>query len=166
MLNGAAISWTSKKQTTVALSSTEAEYMALTQAVKESIWLQAVLQDLRAGRHREEIRTINIDNQGAIALARNPQFHARTKHLDIQYNFVREHVEKQAIILTSCATGEMTADIFTKALVQPLFIKQNLNLGLIHYSAFVLQQRTNLTIREYPNADQRQHTLERSPGEG
>jgi len=142
MLNGAAICWTSKKQTTVALSSTEAEYMALTQAVKESIWLQAVLQDLRAGKHRKEIKTINIDNQGAIALARNPQFHARTKHLDIQYHFVREHVEKQAIVLTYCPTGEMTADIFTKALAQPSFIKHNLNLGLIDYSAFILQGQT------------------------
>jgi len=166
MLNGATICWTSKKQTTVALSSTEAEYLALTQAVKESIWLQAILQDLRAGKHRKEIKTINIDKQGAIALARYPQFHARTKHIDNQYHFMQEHVKKQAIVLTYCATGEMTADIFTKALTQPLFIKHNLNLGLIDYSAFILEHRTNLTIRKYPTVDERQHTLERSPGEG
>ena len=72
LLNGAAICWQSKKQPTVALSSTEAEYMALTQAVKESIWLQAILDDLGARKHLEEIRTINIDNQGAIALAKKP----------------------------------------------------------------------------------------------
>jgi len=166
ILNRAAICWTSKKQTTVALSSIEAEYMALTQAVNESIWLQAVLQDLRAGKHQTEIKTVNIDNQGAIALARNPQFHALTKHIDIQYHFVGEHVEKQAIVHTYCATGEMTADIFTKALAQPSFIKHNPNLALIDYSAFILQQRTNLTIREYPTMDERQHTLEQSPGEG
>jgi len=71
VLNGAAIAWNSKKQSTVALSSTEAEYMALSQAVKESIWLQGILQDVGARRHLEEIRNINVDNQGAIALARN-----------------------------------------------------------------------------------------------
>ena len=139
MLNGAAICWTSKNQTTVVLSSTEAEYMALTQAVKESIWLQALLHNLRAGKHGEELKTINIDNQSAIALARNPQFHARTKQIGIQYHFVREHVEKQTIVLTYYSTGEMTADIFTKVLAQPSFVKHNLNLGLIDYSAFILQ---------------------------
>jgi len=64
--------------------------MALTQAVKESIWLQAILCDLGARRHLEELCTINIDNQGALALAKNPQFYAHTKHIDTQYPFVLE----------------------------------------------------------------------------
>ena len=167
LLNGAAICWNSKKQPTVALSSTEAEYIALTQSVKESIWLQAILEDLRARKHLEEIRTINIDNQGAIALARNPQYHAGTKHIDIKYHFAREHIEKQAITLTYCATGEMTADIFTKALPQPSFIKHNLSLGLLDYSAFILQEtsRTDKAISQDSLDDEREETLGRSPSE-
>jgi len=140
VLNGAAISWNSKKQSTVALSSTEAEYMALTQAVKESIWLQGLLEDLGARRHLEEMRNINVDNQGAMALARNAEFHARTKHIDIQYHFVREHIESRSIMLTYCPTTDMTADIFTKALPHPTFIKHNIGLGLIDHSAFLLQE--------------------------
>jgi len=115
LLNGAAISWIRKKQSTVALSSTEAEYMALTQGVKESILLRGLLRDLGAQRHLEEMQNINIDNQDAMALARNAEFHARTKHIDIQYHFVREHIEKKTISLTYCPTTDMTADIFIKA---------------------------------------------------
>ena len=88
LLNGAAISWNSKKQSMVALSSTEAEYMALTQGVKESIWFQAILRDFGALQHLDEIRNINVDNQGAMALARNAEYHSRTKHIDIQYHFI------------------------------------------------------------------------------
>ena len=166
VLNGAAICCNSKKQTTVALSSTEAEYMALTQAVKESLWLQAILQELGARRHMEEMRNINIDNQGAQALARNPQYHARTKHIDIQYHFIREHVENKSITLTNCPTGDMTADIFTKALPHPAFVKHTLGLGPIDYSAFVLQETTTPTTREYPNSHERENTDNESPDEG
>ena len=126
-----------------------------------------MLENLRARKHLEEIRSINIDNQGATALARNPEYHARTKHIDIQYHLVRVHIEKQAITLTYCATGEMTAYIFTKALPQPLFIKHNLNLGLVDYSANILQEtsRTDRAISRDSLDDERKQTLGRSPSE-
>ena len=146
ILNGAAISWNSKKQSTVALSSTEAEYMALTQAVKESIWLQAILEDLGARRHAKDLQCISIDNQGALALAKNPQFHARTKHIDIQHHFVRECVQNEQIILTYCSTADMTADIFTKALPLPAFKKHALGLGLVDHTSEQRQSTTPQTI--------------------
>ena len=146
LLNGAAISWVSKKQSPVALSSTEAEYMALTQAVKESIWLQGLLRDLGAKRNLEEMQNINVDNQVAIALARNAEFHARTKHIDIQYHFVREHLEKKTISLTYNPTTEMTADIFTKGLPHPSFTKHNIGLALLDLSAFLLDTGTNVNL--------------------
>jgi len=102
MVNGAAVSWASKKQASVALSSTEAEYMSLTQGVKEALWLGELLADLGALRHKSEIRQVQCDNQGAIALTKNPKYHARTKHIDIQYHFLRQHIESGSIQLTYC----------------------------------------------------------------
>ena len=130
MINGAAVSWASKKQASVALFSTEAEYMALTQGVKESIWLGELLRGLGAQKHGKEIRELQCDNQGAMALTRNPEYHARTKHIDIQYHFIRQHVESGAISLFYYPTHEMTADIFTKPLPRPQFEKHVLGLGL------------------------------------
>jgi hypothetical protein len=82
------VSWKSKKQTSVALSTVESEYMAMCQAAKEAVWLNGLLEDLGV-----ELRTPLIiygDNQGALALAQNPDFHPRSKHIDIQYHFTRE----------------------------------------------------------------------------
>jgi len=116
MLAGSPISWQAKKQTTIALSTTEAEYSALTQATKEAIWLQNLLKDL--GMTKYAPKAINVDNQGAIALAENPIHHARTKHLDIQLQFVRDSIENGIIELKYCPTDAMLADIMTKALAR------------------------------------------------
>jgi len=97
-------------------------------------------------KHIKEIRNISIDNQGAIALARNPEFHARTKHFDSQYHFIQEHIEKRQIELTYCHRSEITADIFTKALPQPAFTKHNLALGLIDISVQIQQSVNSDTI--------------------
>jgi len=118
--------------------------MSLTQGVKESIWLQAILRDLGATRHIEEMQNINLANQGAIALAQNAEFHARTKHFDIHYYFLREHVANQTIVLHYCPTTDMTADVFTKPLPQPAFIKHSIGLGLINHSAFLLQYSAHI----------------------
>jgi hypothetical protein len=116
LLSGAAISWASKKQRSVALSSTEAEYMALTQATKEAIWLSKLLTDLKQESSAGIAVTIAADNQSCIALSRNPEYHARTKHIDIQHHFVREAVENEEIGTEFCPTGEMVADALTKPL--------------------------------------------------
>ena len=86
-IGSGAISWSSKRQTVVALSSCEAEYMGETQATKEAIWLRSLLKEL-LGKEEPAATIIYGDNQGAIALAKNPQFHARTKHITIQHHFV------------------------------------------------------------------------------
>ena len=160
VLSGAAISGSSKKQSTVTLSSTQAEYMALTEAVKESIWLQAIFVDLGAKRQVEMVPHICVDNQGALALAKNPQFHARTKHMDIQYHYVREHVQNKQIALTYCPTRDMTADIFTKALPQPAFVKHRQFLGLVNYSVEVKQSVLDEDI------DSNEEDSDASAGEG
>ena len=115
-LCGGAVSWAAKKQPTVALSSTESEYMALTQAAKESMWIQYFLGEL--GRTAKSANIIYGDNQGSIALAKNPEYHAQTKHIDIQYYFIRECVEEGLINLQYIPTEDMIADGMTKALAR------------------------------------------------
>ena len=121
LLAKGAVSWLSKKQATVALSTTEAEYVALSTATQEAIWLRRLLTDL--GKPLEEPIVINEDNQGAITMAKNPVGHARTKHIDKRYHFVREGVQNGTIILKYVATDEMIADILTKPLPKHPFEK-------------------------------------------
>lgn len=92
MMSGGVISWKSKKQHTAALSSTEAEYMALSEALQEAVWLKVFLCELGEMTQDEAVKIFE-DNQDAIALAKNPEFYKRTKHIDIRYHFVREKVE-------------------------------------------------------------------------
>jgi hypothetical protein len=144
-INGGAVSWTSKKQPVIALSSTEAEYMALTQATKEGIWLTKLLWDIGGHKHINEIKTINADNQGSIALAKNPTFHARTKHIDIQYHFIRHHIEAENIFLQYCPTEDMTADPLTKGLARPAHERHIQAMGLgYHFAKLSESQATDL----------------------
>jgi hypothetical protein len=99
----------------VALSTTEAEYMALGQATKESVWLKKLLEEIGYHQRAEPI-LIHSDNQGALALTKNPTFHARTKHIDIRHHFLREKYEANEIKIDHCGTDDMIADVLTKAL--------------------------------------------------
>jgi len=114
MMYGGPVSWSSKRQSTVALSTCEAEYIAMTQAAKEASWLRILLTEL--GVSKTEAVKIFVDNQGAIALAKNPEFHTRTKHIDIQYHYVRQEVENGRIQLGFIDTDSMLADCLTKPL--------------------------------------------------
>jgi hypothetical protein len=114
MIGGGAISWSSKRQPTIALSTTEAEYMANTQATKEAIWITKLMMDL--GYMEKKMMVIRCDNQGAISLTKNPTHHARTKHIDVQHHFVRERVENGEVRFECCPTEHMVADVLTKAL--------------------------------------------------
>lgn len=114
VFNNAAICWESKKQRTVALSSTEAEYMALTEATKESMYLGKFFLEL--GLQELSKISIKIDNQSALMLARNAVFHARSKHIDIRYHFVREVLKDKNIDIERVSTEDMAADILTKGL--------------------------------------------------
>ncbi len=90
--------------------------MALLQATKESLWIQRLLNEL--GRTAENANVIYEDNQGAIALANNPEHHAQTKHIDVQYHFVRDSVENERVKLEYCPTADMVADALTKPLAR------------------------------------------------
>jgi hypothetical protein len=109
-----AVSWSSKKQPTVALSSTEAEYRSAAIAACEVVWLQKLLSDL--GLLVNAPVVIYCDNISSILLANNPVYHARTKHIEVHYHFIREKVLAKEIDLIHVNTENQVADIFTKAL--------------------------------------------------
>jgi ribonuclease HI len=116
MLNGRAIAWRSHLQLTVALSTMEAEYMALTEAIKELKWLRTFLAELGyKNQTNSEATVLHSDNQSVIALAKNPVAHARAKHIDIRHHFIREAVQDNIIWVQYIPTAEMTADSLTKA---------------------------------------------------
>jgi len=112
--NGGVISWSSKKQELVVLSTTKAEYVGQAHAAKEVLWLRTIVHELLGGK--PSTTTIYTDNQGAIKLTKGHQLHSRTKHIDIRFHFIRWLVDDKKICLEYCPTADMLADIMTKAL--------------------------------------------------
>ncbi|UYV61059.1 hypothetical protein LAZ67_1003272 [Cordylochernes scorpioides] len=128
MLNNGPISWCSQKQNCVSLSTTESEYIAASKATKEAIWLRQLLRDL----HQEQVKptTFFCDNQSCIRLVHNPEYHKRTKHIDISYHFIRDHFQNHAIDLLYVCSNDQAADIFTKALPPERYRRLRSQLGL------------------------------------
>ena len=122
------ISWCSRKQATVSRSSTEAEYKALANATAEIIWVQSMLKEL--GVKNTRAPCLWCDNLGATYLSANPVFHARTKHIEIDFHFVRERVAQKQLDIRFVHSRDQVADGFTKALPTRSFeeFKRNLNL--------------------------------------
>ncbi|PKU68003.1 Retrovirus-related Pol polyprotein from transposon TNT 1-94 [Dendrobium catenatum] len=108
------ISWQVKKQNTIARSSTEAEYRALAMETTEILWLRQLLEDFHTPQ--PESTTVFCDNTSAIALANNPIFHARTKHIEVDCHFIRDCIKKNKISVHHISTEDQLADLFTKAL--------------------------------------------------
>jgi histone deacetylase 1/2 len=129
-LGGNLVAWSSRKQPTVSRSSTEAEYKSVANATAEIIWIQGLLKELGVYMSRAPI--LWCDNLGATYLSVNPIFHARTKHIEVDYHFVRERVAYKALDIRFISTHDQLADVLTKPLATPLFIKfrNNLNMGL------------------------------------
>ena len=114
MVNGGAVSWSSKKQELVTLSTTEAKYVTQTHATKEAIWLRRLLTE--NFKSIDTPTTLFSDSKSAIALAQDGHYHARTKHIDIRYHFIHYVIDAGTIKLVYCSTNDMTADMLTKAL--------------------------------------------------
>ena len=121
MMSGAATSWRSKKQSSIALSTAEAEYMALASAAQEAIWMRQLTTELRS----KPVGATEIyeDNQSTICMAKSPQFHGRSKHIGIKYHFIREQVENGTVFLRYCRSESMIADMLTKGLHRDQFIR-------------------------------------------
>ena len=127
-LFGGSISWASTKQKTVATATVVAEYVALMPAIKEALWLKQLFKEILIPIGLIEVKT---DAQGAMDLATNARFSQKTKHIDIRYYFIRDHINTKEINLKHVPTREMTADILTKPLPRPAFELLRSKLGLI-----------------------------------
>jgi transposase InsO family protein len=114
LIDGGAVSWSSKRQEIVSLSTTESEYVAATHGMKEALWLRSLLSETFGPF--TGATTLFSDNQAAIALTRDHQYHSRTKHIDVRYHFIRWVIEKGSLRLIYCPTNDMVADTLTKAL--------------------------------------------------
>eukprot|EP00253_Pinus_taeda_P016015 PITA_16015 len=117
-LFGGVVSWMNKKQSIVALSTTEAEYMETTQVRKEAIWLQRLCSSM--GLVQGAIR-IDCDSQSVIFLENNPTYHSKKKHIDVQYHFVRDMIEDKKVLLVKVDTLKKTASALTKSMSSEKF---------------------------------------------
>ncbi|XP_050111865.1 uncharacterized mitochondrial protein AtMg00810-like [Malus sylvestris] len=122
------ISWQSKKQSSVSRSSTEAEYKALAHCVADMAWIHLLLKDLHQFLSYPPL--LHCDNLSALALCANPVFHTRIKHLDTDFHFVCEKVQKKDLLVQYVPTEDQTADVFTKGLHGPAFYKHCCNLRI------------------------------------
>ena len=114
LIDGGTVSWSSKRQEIVSLSTTESEYVAATHGMKEALWLRSLLSELFGPI--SEAMTLFSDNQAAITLTKDHQYHARTKHIDVRYHFICWVIERGSLRLVYCPTDDMVADTLTKAL--------------------------------------------------
>lgn len=124
-----AVSWCSQRQSVVALSTTESEYIAACQSLKELIWLNRLLREISPSS--TSVPKLNIDNQSAIKLIRNPEFHKRTKHIDVKFHFIREKYEDKIFEPCYVGTDDQLADILTKPLSKDKFERFRSLIGLV-----------------------------------
>ena len=129
---GGAISWCSRKQTIVAASTCEAEYIGLTMASKEAIWLRRLVGDILGPRITENPLVVWSDNNGAISLTTNEALNRRNKHIDIAYHFVRDAVRRGVVKIVYLPTTEMAADILTKPVGRVILDRLRSSLGLVN----------------------------------
>ena len=140
MVGCGAVSWKLKKQSVVAASSCEAEYISLAVAAQESVWLGRVFGFARSGTDKKatEVQVssdvnaleLNVDNQVCIKMARNDASSTSTKHIDVKYHIVRDLLGKKLLRLSYCPTALMTADVLTKSLRRVLFERHQEEMGV------------------------------------
>ncbi|KAG8196250.1 hypothetical protein JTE90_023806 [Oedothorax gibbosus] len=116
LYSGGAISWFSQRQTVVATSTTEAEIIAANECAREAIWLKRLFLSITK---LNGTPTLQVDNTAAIRLAENPEFHRRTKHINIKHFFIREKVLEKELLIQQVATEHQIADILTKPVFKP-----------------------------------------------
>ena len=130
LLSRGMISWSNKKQTYIALSTMEAEYVACSVAVQEVVWLKRFIEDLKIVVDSSRPVIIHCDSQATITFTKDVKYHSKSKHIETKYNFVREIVEQREVLIHYTSTHFMVADPFTKAITRDVYLKHTQSLGL------------------------------------
>lgn len=130
LLNDSAILWRSKKQSCIALSTMEAEYVACFTATQDAVWLKNFLDHLKIVKLASDLVTIYRDNTTAIAVAKKPKYHGKTKHIKMRYHYIRKAINDHDVILKHISTNSMVADPLTKPIARDAFIRHVKSLGL------------------------------------
>jgi hypothetical protein len=137
-LGSAMISWSSRKQGSIAQSTTKAEYIATSDASKEVVWLRKLVSWLFDDKL--EAMMVHCDNQNCIKLTENPIFHDRSKHIDMKYHFIRDMVQRKIVKLQYIATSEQVVDILTKPLPLRQFVQLRGKLGVAENDSLAERQ--------------------------
>ncbi|KAK2392639.1 putative mitochondrial protein [Trifolium repens] len=130
---GAPVSWCSKKQSVIALSSCEAEYVARSLASCQANWLQSLLSEM--GIIEDITVVLNLDNKSAINLAKNPISHGKSKHIETRFHFLRDQVSKGKLKLEFCSSEDQQADILTKVVKRDQFLKLRREIGVVNFES-------------------------------
>jgi Reverse transcriptase (RNA-dependent DNA polymerase)/gag-polypeptide of LTR copia-type/GAG-pre-integrase domain len=144
--NGAPIVWLSKRQTCIALSSTESEYIALAQGGKEAVWISKMYQELGLHFLTDEPICLKTDSQSAIKLAKNPEFHMKTKHIDIRHHYIRWLVKTGQVSLDYLPDKSQPADILTKSIVKEKFQSKRCMMGLQQPPGEVVKRKAMASV--------------------
>ena len=137
LLNGGAVTWKSNKQATVADSTTEAEYIAASEAAKEGVWIKNFVQELGVVPSCAQPIVVFCDNNGAIAQAKEPRSHQRSKHIQRRYHLIRDIIDRGDVKMERVASAENVADPLTKALPLSVFISHRERMGLKHVGSWL-----------------------------
>ena len=130
LLGRSLVSWSSKKQNSVALSTAEAEYISAGSCCAQFLWMKATLSDF--GIKFQQVSFL-CDNESVMKLTNNPVQHLRTKHIDVRHHFIRDHQQKGDISIESVGTEDQLADIFTKSLDEKMFYKLRNKLNILDF---------------------------------
>lgn len=115
---GGAITWASNRQKCVSLSTTEAEYVAACEAAKEAVWLKRLFEDISP---LKSVPTLIVDSTSAMKLSKNPEFHKKSKHIDVRYHYLRDQVVNDRLCMTHVCSEQQVADICTKPIPRVQF---------------------------------------------
>lgn len=129
LMAGGVVTWSSKRQATVALSTVEAEYVAMSRCAQQMVWMQTWLDEIKVGHHLPGV--IKGDSRGALALAKTTKDHGKVKHIDIRHHYIRELVKSKKILFEQLASADNLADLFTKPLARDHHHRLLTNLNIV-----------------------------------